>query len=112
MDIEQLIEEEHPDALKIKELIEERVKINRFKAELEERRKDVDTQLSEFCNENKLDKIKSGNHTLAIVSSKGSGRWNKNELVRMLSPLQLEKVYSEGKGYSYVKVTSKHANES
>ena len=107
-----MIEEEHPDALKIKELIDERVQINRFKSELEDRRKSVDKELSSFCTENEFDKIKSGNHTLAMIKSRGSGKWDKNELVRMLSPLQLEKVYSEGKGYSYVKVTSKHTNES
>ena len=74
--------------------------------------KSVDKELSSFCTENEFDKIKSGNHTLAMIKSRGSGKWDKNELVRMLSPLQLEKVYSEGIGYSYVKVTSKHTNES
>ena len=107
MDIHEMIVNEIPDAEDIDDLIRERIKINNWKAELEERRKEIDSCVSDFLTEHELNELTSSSYTVTTVKSKGSGRWNKNELVKILSPLQLEKTYSEGKPFKYIKVTQK-----
>ena len=107
MDINELVENEVPDSDSIKDLIEERLKINKFKSELEERRKEIDSQISEFCSVNDLEQITGDNFTVSIISKRGSGRWNKKELEAMLTPFQLEKVYSVGKPSKYLRVAEK-----
>lgn len=107
MDINEAIENELPNTQEIKELMEERNQINKWKKELEERRKLIDSNITSWMKDNDIKEVSSGNINATIVRSKGSGRWNKEELVTILSPLQLEKVYSEGKPYTYLKIVEK-----
>ena len=104
MELKELIDNEIPKAERIKDLLEERVKINSFKKELEDRRKSIDSELREFCDDNEIEKLLADNIKLTVVSSSSAGRWDKNKLVMMLSPIELEQVYSEGKKYKYIKV--------
>jgi len=104
MELKELIDNEIPKAERIKDLLEERVKINGFKKELEDRRKSIDSELREFCDDNEIEKLLADNIKLTVVSSSSAGRWDKNKLVMMLSPIELEQVYSEGKKYKYIKV--------
>ena len=104
MELKELIDNEIPKAERIKDLLEERVKINGFKKELEDRRKSIDSELREFCDDNEIEKLLADNIKLTVVSSSSAGRRDKNKLVMMLSPIELEQVYSEGKKYKYIKV--------
>jgi len=104
MELKELIDNEIPKAERIKDLLEERVKINGLKKELEDRRKSIDSELREFCDDNEIEKLLADNIKLTVVSSSSAGRWDKNKLVMMLSPIELEQVYSEGKKYKYIKV--------
>ena len=104
MELKDLIDNEIPQAQGIQDLLEERVKINGFKKELDNRRKSIDSQLREFCDNNGIDKLLTDNIKLTIVSSSSAGKWDKNKLVVMLSAMQLEEVYSEGKKFKYIKV--------
>ena len=118
MDLEKMIESETPDSLKIAELIEERSEINDYKNELETRRKEIDKELNSFCNNNDIDKITYGKHTVVLVTRKGSVKWDRDALVRILSPMQIEKVFGEGsevittgKDSKYITVKTKRGNE-
>ena len=104
MDINEMINNEVPNATEIQVAIEERNKINKWKKELEEERKRLDAQIKEWMEDSELNEISSDNIKVTIVSSKGSGRWDKQVLSEMLSPMQIEKAFSHGKPYSYVKI--------
>ena len=81
MELKELIDNEIPKAERIKDLLEERVKINGFKKELEDRRKSIDSELREFCDDNEIEKLLADNIKLTVVSSSSAGRWDKNKLV-------------------------------
>ncbi len=107
MDINEAIDNEIPNAMEIQIAVEERNKIKKWKKELEERRKVLDAQISDWMKTNSLKEIAVDNIAVTVVKSKGSGRWDKQELISILNPMQLEKVYSEGKPYSYLKIIEK-----
>ena len=69
MELKELIDNEIPKAERIKDLLEERVKINGFKKELEDRRKSIDSELREFCDDNEIEKLLADNIKLTVVSS-------------------------------------------
>lgn len=104
MDINEMINNEVPNAMEIQVAIEERNKINKWKKELEEERKKLDVQIKQWMDESELSEVSSDNIKVTIVNSKGSGRWDKQALSEMLSPMQIEEAFSHGKPYSYVKI--------
>ena len=104
MDLKELIDNEIPKAHSMKELLKERVKINGYKKELDDRRKSIDSEMREFCDDNDIDVLLADDIKLTVISSSSAGRWDKNKLFLILSPTQLEEVYSEGKKYKYIKV--------
>ena len=104
MDINEMINNEVPNAMEIQVAIEERNKINKWKKELEEERKRLDSQIKSWMEDSEIDEISSGNIKVAIINSRGSGRWDKTVLSEMLSPMQIEQAFSHGKSYSYIKI--------
>ena len=60
--------------------------------------------MREFCDDNDIDVLLADDIKLTVISSSSAGRWDKNKLFLILSPTQLEEVYSEGKKYKYIKV--------
>ena len=107
MDIKDIIESEMPDALELEELILERLKINKYKNELEDRRKSIDKVITQFCKDNDLDEITSDTFKAEIIERRGSARWNKDVLEKILTPFQIEEAYSIGKSTRYLKVSEK-----
>lgn len=105
MDINEAIEFEIPDAEKMKELIEERNKINHYKSELETRRKEVDHEIKAFLTRIGESSLEHSLIKVEKITSKSAGRWNKDKLFQILSPLELEEVFTEGKQYEYIKLS-------
>ena len=105
MDINEAIDNEIPDANKMKDLIEERNKINHYKKDLESRRKVIDHEIKEFLTRNHINSLEHSLLKVESITSKSAGRWNKDKLYQILSPLEMEKVFSEGKQYEYIKLS-------
>ena len=105
MDINEAIENEIPDANKMKDLIEERNKINHYKKDLEDRRKVIDHEIKAFLTRNHIGSLEHSLLKVESITSKSAGRWNKDKLFQILSPLEMEQVFSEGKQYEYIKLS-------
>ena len=105
MDINEAIDNEIPDANKMKDLIEERNKFNHYKKDLESRRKVIDHEIKEFLTRNNINSLEHSLLKVESITSKSAGRWNKDKLYQILSPLEMEKVFSEGKQYEYIKLS-------
>ncbi len=91
----------------IKALIKERNKIKNWEKELKDRKKEIDQTLLTYCESNNTNRLEVNNLTATVVMGKSGGRWDKNKLFQILTPMQLEEVYQEGSKYSSVRVTER-----
>ena len=104
IDLDSLKEVEVSRAFELEKLMTLRLELKRVSDETEKRRKEVDGELKEFLEQFGADGAIVGNTLATFVLSRSAGKWDKVRLMRILSPEELEEVYSEGKEFSYIKV--------
>tara|TARA_Y100000310_G_scaffold340422_1_gene436150 strand:- start:1196 stop:1594 length:399 start_codon:yes stop_codon:yes gene_type:complete len=106
IDADVLIEQESQVTVGLEELIRERqMKYEEAKA-ADERRKEIDNQLKDFIDAYSAGGLVLKTWVVDKINRKGSGRWNTNKLMRMLTPEQIEEAYSEGSPSSHVRVVA------
>ena len=111
VDYEELAESEK-DIEQLKKTVKEIAQINQWTSELSDRKKALMESVKSIFDANGVDSIivktDSGDYIITNVIRKGSAKWDATALARLLTPDQLEQVYSIGKSSSYVKVTRRN----
>ena len=104
------------DIEQLQKTVKESAQINQWTSELSDRKKALMESVKSIFDANGVDSIivktDSGDYIITNVIRKGSAKWDATALARLLTPDQIEQVYSIGKSSSYVKVTRRSDSKS
>lgn len=104
IDLDQLKEKEDPRYFRIKELLQTYLDAKDEEDRAKAAKKEVAVELEDLIIKWGADGLVLGDSIATQVAGKSAGKWNKDRLTMILTPEQLEQVWTEGKSFSYVKV--------
>jgi hypothetical protein len=104
LNLDSLREKEDPKFYEIQQLINERMQLKEEADRAILARKVVDAELQQFIDAWSVEGLILDDIIVDIQESRAAGKWNKERLTMVLTPEQMEKVYTPGKPYSFVKV--------
>jgi|TARA_Y100000310_G_C20614526_1_gene779901 hypothetical protein len=107
LDLDEIKEAENPKAFELSEKIKTRQELKGIEESSIKARKNADAEILAFMKSMSADGIIEGDTVAEEKGGKSAGKWNKDLLVSILTPTQLEACYTPGKGYVYLMVDSK-----
>jgi hypothetical protein len=102
--LDSLREKEDPKFYELQKLLIYRMDLAETAAQAEKERKEVDEQLRAFIDSWGVEGLILDDIIANIQNGRAAGKWNKERLTMVLTPEQMEKVYTTGKEFSFVKV--------
>jgi len=105
-DITTLVERESKKGLRLLELLRTRVELKEVEDKTKAMRVKADEELRELMEARDVEVIiyPAGNLIAEVVHRKSGGTWDKVKLNQILTPDQIDEVFTEGKEYSYLMV--------
>jgi len=104
IDLDVLIEKETAETADMENLIRERQELIVTAKEATDRRKEIDSLLMNFIDDYSAGGLVLKTWVVDKINRKGSGKWNKDKLMQILTPQQIEEVYSTGSASSHIQV--------
>jgi len=105
-DITTLVERENKKGLRLLDLLRTRVELKDEEDKAKAMKEKVDKELNELMEARDVEVIiyPMANLIAEVVHSRSGGKWDKVKLNQMLTPDQIDEVFTEGESYSYLKV--------
>ena len=104
LNLDEAVESENPKFVQLKDLIEAREELAKEAKLAESRRKQADVEIMEFLETYSADGAVIGDTVVDRRKSRTGGKWNKDKLSMILTPEQMEAVYTAGSEYTFVQV--------
>lgn len=103
-DLAFLEELEDPRFSELKDLLERRIELASIAKESEQGRKDADKEIKKFIDSRGVDGLVYDDKIADVADGRSAGKWDIPYLNSVLTPEQLERAYTEGTPYQYIKV--------
>lgn len=105
-DITTLVERENKKGLRLRDLLKTKVELKEEEVNTEAMIAKVDKELRELMEARDVEIIiyPEDNLIAEVVHSRSGGKWDKVKLNQMLTPDQIDEVFTEGKAFSFLKV--------
>lgn len=105
IDLVHVARNEQPKWVRLLEVVRERASVTEEENRLKEVKKQLNEELESLFDQFDLDGVVADDAIVERANGGTGGKWDGAKLFRILSPMELEEVYTEGRSYSYIKAT-------
>ena len=105
LDLEDMAISENPKWVRLLEVAHARAAVLDEEKRLKKMKGELTKEIEALFDQLDLDGAVAGEVIIETANSKSGGKWNSTKLFQLLTPDQLELVYTPGKPHSYIKAS-------